>query len=224
MFPAVEASLITRWCSSAAKIGVMSKAINNDKRFTNANIIIVSGERRAESVARSLYIEFETYGSYTKTRKAISWRAIASWSEKQVWDVIKKYKVQPHPCYELGWGRCSCQLCIFGQRNTWASLMEIAPEKVNRIASIEKEIGHTLYNIKDPSDNNPDPKLRKNLNVIETFKKPSKNAPEGGISFVGKESKDKWLDQANGEFTKPIIVSEWKLPKGAFSKEDCGAS
>jgi 3'-phosphoadenosine 5'-phosphosulfate sulfotransferase (PAPS reductase)/FAD synthetase len=164
----------------------------------------------------------------SENRRAIQWRPIIDWSEKQVWDIIAKHKIQPHPCYELGWGRCSCQMCIFSSANTWASLQEISPDKVERIVEIEKDLGHSLYNEyeKVPTDKvwKTGPKIGQPV-----FKKGRKldNVYEAkvklGKSFISQATKDRWLDEALGEFTSPIFVDEWKLPVGAFNAESSGA-
>lgn len=139
-FPAVEADLMKRWCSAVAKIDVMSKVVNNWSKYDNCNMVIMTGERRQESNKRKGYKEVEKSRNEGKTRRALQWRPIIDWMETDVWAIIEKYKVQPHPCYELGWGRCSCQLCIFSKANTWASINEISPEKVFRIAQIEQDL------------------------------------------------------------------------------------
>lgn len=198
-FPAVSADLRTRWCSSTVKIEVMAKAINHQQRFKESELLICTGERRAESVARSKYQEIEPYKSFTKTRRAILWRPLIDWTDKEVWAILEKYKVQPHPAYELGWSRCSCQTCIFNSENTWASLKEISQEKIDRIGEIEEEIGFTLY---------PDTTIEEKASA--------------GTSFI--EDQDRyWIKQATGEFTAPIITNHWKVPKGAKSLERTGA-
>ncbi|HAP01576.1 MAG TPA: hypothetical protein DCQ93_06600 [Bacteroidetes bacterium] len=201
-FPAVSADLNTRWCSWIAKIGVMNKAINNMSRYKNANIVVLTGERRQESTARSRYNEIEPYRSMSKTRRAIAWRPIIDWSEKQVWGIIEAHRVQPHPCYMLGWNRCSCQLCIFSSANAWASIFEISPEKVLRINEIEKELGFTLYRDKNIWD----------------------AKVTNGNSFIPEDMKARWLDEALDEFISPIVIEDWKLPAGAFKTETMGAN
>ena len=205
-FPAVSADLSVRWCSWIAKIGVMNKAINNSEKYKNANVVIMTGERRAESTARSKYKEIEPYRSMTKTRRAITWRLILDWSDERVWKTMERHGIQCHPCYELGWSRCSCQICIFSSKNTWASIFEISPEKVARIDEIGSEIGHTLY-----ADNkNP-------VTVMQ-------HMVEKGSSFIPQEAKERWIDEALGEFKSPIFVVEnWKLPAGALNSESSGA-
>jgi 3'-phosphoadenosine 5'-phosphosulfate sulfotransferase (PAPS reductase)/FAD synthetase len=230
-FPAVANDLKTRWCSSVAKIEVMSKAINNNEKFDIANIVIMTGERRSESKNRAKYHEIEKYRNSNKNRQAITWRCVIDMTEAEIWDLYKKHKIQPHPCYELGWGRCSCQLCIFGQKDTWASINELSPEKVKRVADIEKDLGHSLYNEHEKLPFNP-PKYNKTGKSIgqERFQKGKKldNIYEAkvtrGKSFIPKDALQRWSKEALGEFVSPIFVDEWKLPYGAFNNEQSGAN
>jgi 3'-phosphoadenosine 5'-phosphosulfate sulfotransferase (PAPS reductase)/FAD synthetase len=205
-FPAVGKDLNVRWCSWIAKIGVMNKAINNTDRFKSANICIMTGERRLESANRAKYKEIEPYRSMTSARRAITWRPIIDWTEKQVWDAFELHKVQPHPCYELGWGRCSCQLCIFSRENVWASINEISPEKVERIAEIENDLGFTLYGDKKGNKDIYESKVNK------------------GTSFIDPAKRARWYKEATEEFVSPIFVEQWTLPQGAFSSEESGAN
>ena len=209
-FPQVVTKIETRWCSGTAKIDVMAKAINNSPRLKNANILIMTGERRAESPNRATYDEIEKYRSYTNTRKALTWRSVIDMTEQDVWDLFEKHKIQPHPCYELGWGRCSCQICIFNQANTWASCNQLDPKKIERLASIEKELGSTLFTKKEKGVVIPS-------NIYEAM-------VNKGQSEIDPVALERWGAEALGEFVSPIIVKEWKLPKGAFSKEQSGAN
>jgi len=209
-FPAVNSSLLTRWCSGVVKVDVMSKAINNSPRFDQANLVIMTGERRSESTNRSKYKEIEKYRNSTKKRKAITWRSVIDLTEKEVWDLYEKHKIQPHPCYELGWGRCSCQICIFNGKDTWSSVNEIDPKKIEKIASIENDIGKTLY-----------AKRVKKKVVTENIYEARVNK---GKSFIDPVILKRWGKEALGEFVSPIFVQEWKLPKGAFSEEQAGAN
>lgn len=200
-FPAVSGSLCTRWCSSIAKIDVLGRVTTNNPAYAQGNFVICTGERREESSKRSTYLEVEKYRAFSKKRNAWQYRPIINWSEEEVWAIIEKYKVQVHPCYELGWGRCSCQTCIFSSANTWASIFEISPEKVERIAQIESEIDHTMYN---------------GISISEKVEK--------GNSFLSPEIIEKWGKEAIEEFTKPIIIEGiWELPIGAFAGESSGA-
>jgi 3'-phosphoadenosine 5'-phosphosulfate sulfotransferase (PAPS reductase)/FAD synthetase len=244
MFPAIKTKLSERWCSASAKIQVMSKAITNNPKFDKGNFVIMTGERRAESTGRSHYNEIEPYANMSQNRRAITWRPIIDFSEKEVWELMKTNKIQPHPCYMLGWGRCSCQLCIFGDGATWKSIQEINPAKVERIAELEKQNAErgseiaTLHaknkqpiGIKEWIETRKEPKERDETqppNAKGVY--PYKKYPKGHVqplskSFIKSENKDKWKDQAQGKFTMPIIVQgEWVQPQGAFSKKQCGAT
>ena len=59
MFPMPTRDLRVRWCSSTLKIDVASAAINNDPRLKNANVLMVTGERRQESPNRAKYATVE---------------------------------------------------------------------------------------------------------------------------------------------------------------------
>lgn len=198
-FPAVSADLSSRWCSGKVKIDVMTKAINNSPRLKKANLCILTGERRAESKPRSFYLEIEKYRSYSQTRKSLVWRSIIDWSDAMVWGIMEKHLIQPHPAYELGWSRCSCATCIFNSPSTWASLQQISPDKIERIAEIETQIDFTLYS-------------------KQTITEKASN----GKSFITPDMKY-WIAQATGEFTAPIFVINWKLPIGAKSLESSGS-
>lgn len=207
-FPAVSADLNSRWCSWIAKIGVMVKAINNTPKYKNCNLVVMTGERRIESTARSNYAEVEEYRGATKTRRAVQWRPIIDWTVEMVWDIYKTHKVQAHPCYELGWGRCSCQLCIFSSADTWANIEEISPEKVMRIAEIEDDLNFSLYSTKG--------KAQQSIYQTKVLQ---------GTANIPDHLKKRWLLEALTEFTSPIIVpGAWELPLGALSKEMSGAN
>lgn len=211
MFPAVTGDLKYRWCSASAKIEVMQRAINNTARLDDANILIMTGERRGESPVRSKYNEIEKHRTYNAARTSWIWRPIIDYKcqcdknfnpatdKDDVWDIIEKWKIQPHPCYELGWSRCSCQLCIFSTPNAWASIKEISPEKVCRISEIETDINFTLYH---------------NKTICE-------KAAEGK-SFIPQDKKGRWMKELLSEFKSDIFIQTWTLPAGAKSKETTG--
>ena len=197
-FPAVTASLITRWCSSCVKIDVLRRVI--PAMYPEGEYTVCTGERRQESANRAKYFEREEHICSTKKRQVQSWRPIIDWNESEVWNALKRWNIQPHPCYELGYPRCSCQICIFGSENLWASNLELSPEKVSYIAEREIEFGFTLYN------------------GMTIYEKASK-----GRSFLQQENVARWGKEALGRFVSPIIVDSWTLPQGAFMSEHAGS-
>jgi 3'-phosphoadenosine 5'-phosphosulfate sulfotransferase (PAPS reductase)/FAD synthetase len=215
-WPALAADLRTRWCSSVAKIDVFSRVITNTDIYRKGKLVIITGERRQESNNRSKYNNLEKHRSFTKSRTSWHWRPILEWKEKEVWAMFEKYKIQPHPCYELGWGRCSCQICIFSSPSVWQAVEEIDPAKILTVSALEKKIGQTLH-YKTRQKNKV--KYHQSQSIKEYIKK------AGGKSILNEEARNRWLEEALGDFKSPIKVKgEWKLPAGAFKKESSGAT
>lgn len=197
-FPAIAADLRTRWCSSSAKIDVFSRVVS--AQYPEGDLLVITGERRQESGARAKYLESEPHRSHTKKRHAIHWRPVIDYTETQVWELIERWKVQAHPAYELGWSRCSCMICIFSSPTTWASINELAPERIENIDQDERILGHTLH--------------RKG-SIFSVFK--------GAHAFIPEEARSRWAEEALGEFRSPVFIDPWTLPAGAYSKEGAGS-
>jgi 3'-phosphoadenosine 5'-phosphosulfate sulfotransferase (PAPS reductase)/FAD synthetase len=202
MFPQVSADLSVRWCSAYLKIDVCTAAINNQDRFRNKRTLVITGERAEESPGRARYSEFEPHKADNRDGKKVvrwvdQWRPVHQWSEQEVWDLIERYRVNPHPAYRLGWGRVSCATCIFGSPNQWASILEIDPEKVSGIAVYEARFDKTI---------------NRKLSVLELAEK--------GMAYDTMAPHD--VRAALSEkFDEPVIVDHWRLPAGAFG-ESCG--
>jgi 3'-phosphoadenosine 5'-phosphosulfate sulfotransferase (PAPS reductase)/FAD synthetase len=143
-FPQVSADLSVRYCSAYLKIDVMARVLNNDPAYQGKKVLVVTGERREESSARSKYEEVEEHRCNSKTRLVHHWRPVIDWTEKEVWDVIERHRVRPHPAYSMGYGRVSCMTCIFSDDDQWASSLALDPGRVSRIASLEREFGTTI--------------------------------------------------------------------------------
>ena len=239
-FPAVQNDLDKRWCSSVAKIEVMSAMLNNSIKFSkDANIVVFTGERRLESKNRAKYNEIEVMKNTAPTlnRNVLVWRSVIDYTENTIWDMYEKHKIQPHPCYVLGWSRCSCQLCIFNADDTWASANDISPSKVAKIADIEKKLKEknsplpSLYNAYERVPFDPPQFIKSGKNQGKeklTNGRKLENIYEAkvnkGKSFVTPENKKRWAYEANNKFVSPIIVDTWERPVGADSILNCGAN
>lgn len=203
-FPAKGGTHQGRWCSGSLKAAVQDSVTSNlEKTRTDKKILIVSGERRGESAGRSKYNEMEIHRTNAEKRfhrTVHQWRAVIDYSEKDVWEVLKRHEVNPHPCYRIGWNRCSCAMCIFSTPPLFAGIREIYPEEYEALRQDEKILGFTLDNKKCLDD------------------------------FVGKaESCVYWNDRAavrsiqTGKFAvKDIYVKDWKYPAGAFHGAEGG--
>lgn len=198
-FPAKSGTHQGRWCSGNLKAAVQdSVTCNLDKTKHGVKILIVSGERRGESAGRSKYNEMEihrTNATKRTNRLVHQWRPVIDYSERDVWEVLKRHRVNPHPCYRCGWPRCSCALCIFSTPSLFAGIRELYPEEFNSLQQDEKILGFTVDNQCD----------------LETF-------VGDADSCVCHDDQAAISSLITGEFSaKDIYVTgDWKFPSGAF--------
>jgi 3'-phosphoadenosine 5'-phosphosulfate sulfotransferase (PAPS reductase)/FAD synthetase len=199
-FPQVSANLSVRWCSAYLKIDVGAAAIRNQKRFNNSRTLTISGERAEESTARANYKTFEPDRSDNRNgrnaRHVDRWRAVHSWTEDEVWAIIKQYSINPPPAYWLGWGRVSCQFCIFGSDNQCSSSQAISPGRFSTIALYEADFGLTIHRTKAVSER---------TKIGEAY-----------------SMEPRMIEIANSTiYDEPVRKYDWRLPPGAFG-ESCG--
>ncbi len=195
-FPQVSASLSVRWCSWSAKLAVFDRLLTNDRRFTGARTLVVTGERAEESPNRASYSTFEPHRVDNRQgkqpRHIDHWRPVHGWLEQQVWSIIQRYRVLAHPCYSIGpWNRASCQFCVFTRPDCWATLRLIDPLRFGRIAEYERRFGTTIH---------------RSLTVDQLA--------DRGTPFVADPH---WVNLAlSRTFTEQIIRDPWVLPAGAY--------
>ena len=204
-FPQVAADLSVRWCSSYLKIDVCSTAIRNQERFNGLRTLVLSGERGEESPQRAKYPIFEPDRADLRNGKKIKrhvdrYRPIRDWKEAQVWAILEKYRVRAHPCYYMGWGRCSCKFCIFGNANQFASASFISPLQAVEIIDYEDSFKCTIKR---------NCGLRELINDGKVYESITKELMELATSY---------------DYNLPVIIppdEPWILPVGAFC-ETCG--
>lgn len=230
-FPQVSQKLSQRWCSGYLKIGICKTAIANQRRFNGLKTVVISGERAEESKARSGYHQWEKdhadnrfVGTYInkvkrkskgggvkeisvkitigKSRRHVDrWRPVLYWTESEIWSIIEAYRVRVHPCYYMGYGRCSCKFCIFGNKNQFASSYAISPAIGKEIIGYEDNFGVTI---------------KRNVSISNyiTLGTPYTNI----TSDLAKLAISKVYDMQ-------IIFNDtetWELPAGAYG-ENCGS-
>ena len=124
-FPQPSPDLRVRWCSAYLKVDVCATALRHQERFQNIRTLVLSGERGEESKQRAGYAIIEPDRADLRNgrnpRYIDRFRPIRDWKEQQIWDILEKYRVRPHPCYFMGFGRCSCKFCVFGNCHQFAS-------------------------------------------------------------------------------------------------------
>ena len=200
-FPQVSPDLSVRWCSAYLKVDIGARVLTSEPRFQQGKTLVVTGERAEESAARARYATFEPHRcdnrNGARVRRYIDhWRPVHAWTEAQVWAILERHRVNAHPAYHLGWGRCSCRTCIFGSANQWATVRRYMPQAFEAIARREEEFGVTIQR-----------------------KHSVRQLADKGIPY---DVDPRMLDIANATtYDEPILLDNWTLPKGAF-KESAG--
>jgi len=197
-YPQVSPDLSVRYCSSYLKIDIGDLAVrkrfdfNGDKKY-----LVVSGERAEESPNRAKYLSFEKYRADNRNGKSAKryidhLRIAHQDTEVEVWERMKRWKVNPHPAYHIGLGRTSCKFCIFANEDQWATLREYDPSGFQKVLNYEKQ-----FNLSINRDGSFIDKIADKGKIFDV--------PEG------------YFDIANStEYREPIIVDSWTLPLGAF--------
>lgn len=204
-FPAKGGTHSGRWCSGSLKASVQDSVTSNlHDTKSNKKILIVSGERRGESTGRSRYNEIEihrTNAEKRNNRTVHQWRCCIDYSEKDIWEVLKRHKVNPHPCYRAGWNRCSCAMCIFSTPKLFAGIRELYPEDYELLKKDESILGFTLDNKCD----------------LDTFVGNAK-------SCVYRGDKEAINSLITGKFTAEdvFVKGKWLYPAGAFHGAEGG--
>lgn len=202
-FPQPSPDLRTRWCSAYLKIDVCATALRHDERFQNMRTLVLSGERGEESKQRASYAILEPDKADLRKgripRYIDRFRPLRDWKEQKVWDLLEKYRVRPHPCYFLGFGRCSCKFCVFGNCHQFASAACISKQQFETLVHFEKDFGYTMKRETD----------------LETLVK--KGMPYENIT------REIALLATSYEYNSSVLIPDneiWQLPSGAFRK--CG--
>lgn len=205
-FPQISPDLSVRWCSAYLKIDICASAIRNQARFNDLRTLVISGERGEESAARAKYAILEPDRADNRNGKKVvrhvgRWRPIRDWPEEKVWEIIQRWSVRVHPAYYLGFSRCSCQFCIFGNADQFRSAYLVSPEKGNRLIDDEEKFSMTM---------------KRGSSLAEYI---AKGKPYPSIT-------PELVSLANSrEYNLSIFMNdgEWYLPAGAYG-EGCGPS
>lgn len=203
-FPMPSNNLLLRWCSGSLKIDVCSAALRNQERFRNKRTLVLSGERGEESKKRASYAILEPDKADLRRGKKYfryidRYRPVRDKKERDIWDILEKYHIRVHPCYWMGFGRCSCKFCIFGNAHQFASAACISCQQMNNLINFEKEFGYTL---------------KRDCDLAYLLKK---GTPYTTITRELAEL------ATNYEYNHSVFIPKnelWELPAGAFKK--CG--
>lgn len=197
-YPQVAADLSVRWCSAALKIDVADRVLCNDPLFERSKTLFVTGERGEESPNRARYAQFEPHRADRrdgkKGRLVDHWRPVLRLLEQEVWAIIARFGVVPHPAYQAGFGRLSCRNCIFASDDQWATLALHDPKGIKAISAYELKFGRTIH---------------RKLSVRERIAR--------GTPYEA-ATPELMARALSTTFEGPIVIdpADWTMPAGAF--------
>lgn len=127
-----------QFCTEHMKLQVIREYIRELVLKTGLPAISYSGERKAESVARSKKLpeEISTYFD------CLIKRPMLEWSEKQVFDYLEECGVPPNPLYAIGYSRVGCFPCIHARKSELALLPDWVWKKLE---SWEERLGRSWF-------------------------------------------------------------------------------
>ena len=150
---------------------------------------------------RARYAPFGPHRTAARNRTVDHWRPVLAWSEADVWGIIRRFGVTPHPAYGLGWSRVSCRSCIFGSPNQWATLRAVFPDAFQRIAEREVQTGLNI---------------QRHASIVEL-------ADRGRVYAAALANPELAAQAGSPVCCGSIFSRPWRLPAGAFG-ESAGPS
>lgn len=137
MFPSPHC----RYCTAKQKQEPMDKLA----RKFSGKLLKVTGERWAESKARSTYAEFLSVPRLnSRERTVYGWRPMLAFSEADIWAMVRDTGVPRHVCYEMGCNRLGCAGCIFSKDHELRIEMRENPAIFEALDRLETESGYTM--------------------------------------------------------------------------------
>lgn len=140
-----------RYCTQNQKIDPMDKLV----RKYSGKLLKITGERWAESKARSTYSEFIKVDRIS-TQKAVNmgggrsyrvvygWRPMLAFTTEDVFQMVKDSGVERHMAYDAGCGRLGCAGCIFSNDRELKIEMENNPHILEGLNELERQSGFTM--------------------------------------------------------------------------------
>lgn len=130
-----------RYCTAEQKVAPMDRLI----RRYSGKLLKVTGERWAESKARSTYTEFVFVPRLNSRERVVyGWRPMLAFSEADIWAMVRDTGVQRHVCYEMGRNRLGCAGCIFSNDRGLRIEMRENPAIFEALDRLEVESGYAM--------------------------------------------------------------------------------
>lgn len=132
----------SRFCTTKLKKDAVRSWVAKNRTTLGDELIIVTGLRGEESVARSKLSEWAIDDHLTTKNQTVKlWAPCLHMRKQEVIDRVKAEGLPLHPCYEFS-DRCSCWMCIFQPWHVVRTYAEMHPDLYEKACLIEDEIKH----------------------------------------------------------------------------------
>ena len=139
-FPSTKA----RFCTTELKLKPIKKFVEKIKaanKIFEYETIMCSGVRRDESRDRQNRKEW----SDDKFMELRHWLPILELSAEEVFDLHKKWKIEPNPLYKVGMMRVGCYPCINCNKKELLAIARHSPERFNELEKVEYEVSQKSH-------------------------------------------------------------------------------
>jgi 3'-phosphoadenosine 5'-phosphosulfate sulfotransferase (PAPS reductase)/FAD synthetase len=159
-------SRVRKWCSPELKVAMCAEELNRIRAATGDEVEVLVGFRREESPSREAALVREYMPEYD----CEVYRPILDWTLDDVIQEHHRAGIPLNPLYIAGAERVGCWPCIHARKSEIRLIAEIDPERIERVAAIEREIGQTMFAVEESrkGKSKDDPRRVIPLSIHET--------------------------------------------------------
>lgn len=128
-------SRMAQFCTSFLKMFPIQEEIYFPLMEQGKHIVSMVGVRADESAVRAKYLMREDTPEGWEL-----YRPLLEWNVRQVFDIHKRYGIEPNPLYSLGMSRVGCMPCINCQKGELFEIQRRFPEVIERIRRWEEAV------------------------------------------------------------------------------------
>lgn len=123
-----------RFCTQELKLKPIKKFLDSLK---TKNVLMCSGVRAEESKSRA---QLDEYSEFDEVFGVPQWRPLHKWTWQEVFEIHKKYNVEPNPLYKQGMMRVGCMPCVMNNLTELGTIAERFPEVFDKVKELEDKV------------------------------------------------------------------------------------
>lgn len=133
-------SRMQRWCTRELKLRPLRAFHDEIEQKTGSETVAALGVRALESKHRATLPELEDEPAGSRSWGGWVWRPLIRWSVADVLSIHRRHRIPVNPLYQRGHDRVGCYPCIFARKEEIRLLALEAPDRIDAIRNLEKEI------------------------------------------------------------------------------------